>query len=131
MDGAGGTHATPVHLFVYGTLQPGEVRWQHLAAYVVGDGIATSVKGELYDTGLRYPAAMFVGSDTIAGRIYELSTTTRSDALAHLDHVEGAVRGLYHRVVVVTATGTSAWAYQCGDPELLVRRIAGGDWLQR
>ena len=121
----------PTHLFVYGTLRPGEVRWQHLEPYVHGEGVDTSVAGELYDTGLHYPAAMFGGEARILGRVYPLAPERMADALAHLDEVEGAVRGLYHRVVVATASGHDAWAYQCGDPALLVRRLHGGDWLQR
>ena len=117
------------HLFVYGTLRPGEVRWVHLAPFVVGDGVDTTVAGDVYDTGLDYPAAMFGGDGRIVGRVYEL--TRLDEALAHLDDVEGAVRGLYHRVVVRTDSGHDAWAYQCGDESLLVRHLPHGDWAQR
>ncbi len=122
---------TTHHLFVYGTLRPGEVRWQHLAPWVVGDGIDAVTAGDLYDTGLDYPAAMFGGDGRIMGRVYELAVDRLAAALHHLDEVEGAVRGLYHRITVVTDTGRTAWAYQCGDDALLVRRIEGGDWLSR
>lgn len=125
------SHHTPTHLFVYGTLRPGGVRWQHLAPFVVGDGVHTTTAGDVYDTGLEYPAAMFGGEQSIHGRVYELHPARVDDALAHLDEVEGAVRGLYHRVTVVTDSGHSAWAYQCGEAALLVRRIECGDWLQR
>ncbi|MCY7298266.1 MAG: gamma-glutamylcyclotransferase [Ilumatobacteraceae bacterium] len=118
-------------LFVYGTLRPGEVRWQHLAPFVVGDGRAASVTGELYDTGLDYPAAMCGGESRILGRVYRLDDGQLTAALAHLDEVESAVRGLYERVSVVTNDGETAWAYQCGEPALLRTRIEGGDWLQR
>jgi gamma-glutamylcyclotransferase (GGCT)/AIG2-like uncharacterized protein YtfP len=119
----------PRHLFVYGTLQPGESRWVHLERFVTGDGVPATVAGSLYDTGLGYPAARFGTDDTIVGRVYEL--VDHAAALAHLDDVEGAVRGLYHRVVVLTHTGTPAWAYECGDEALLARHLAGGDWRQR
>jgi gamma-glutamylcyclotransferase (GGCT)/AIG2-like uncharacterized protein YtfP len=122
---------TVVHLFVYGTLRPGEVRWQHLAPFVVGEGIDTAVAGALYDTGLDYPAAMFAEAGRILGRVYSLDAARLGDALAHLDEVESAVRGLYARVTVETESGHTAWAYQCGEPALLVTRIPGGDWLQR
>ena len=118
-------------LFVYGTLRPGEVRWQHLAPYVMGEGREASVAGELYDTGLEYPAAMFGGPSRIHGRVYPLDDAQLTDALAHLDEVESGVRGLYVRVRVITDDGEIAWAYQCGEPALLSRRIEGGDWLQR
>jgi gamma-glutamylcyclotransferase (GGCT)/AIG2-like uncharacterized protein YtfP len=120
-----------VHLFVYGTLRPGEVRWQHLAPFVVGDGIDTATGGALFDTGLDYPAAMFGDEGRILGRVYTLDAARLGDALAHLDDVESAVRGLYARVTVATESGHTAWAYQCGEPALLVSPIPGGDWLQR
>lgn len=138
--------ADPVrHLFVYGTLRPGEVRWHHLEPYVVGEGVDATVAGLLFDTGLEYPAAVFgdagdgvrpeathgAGAGLIRGRVYELSTARLDDALAHLDGVEGAVRGLYHRVRVPTSAGPMAWAYQCGDDALLRRHIESGDWQDR
>lgn len=125
--------AEPTHLFVYGTLRPGEVRWHHLQPYVAGDAVAvdTAAAGELYDTELDYPAAMFGGPGRILGRVYELRTDRLAEGLAHLDEVESAVRGGYRRVTVTTESGHTAWAYQCGEPALLVRRITSGDWLQR
>ena len=122
------------HLFVYGTLQPGESRWHELAKFVNGEGVRTTVAGRVYDTGQDYPAAKFSppsGADVIHGRVYEFDEAQRAAALARLDEVEGAVRGLYHRVVVQTAAGPLAWAYECGDDELLVRRLREGDWLTR
>ncbi len=118
-------------LFVYGTLRPGEVRWHHLAPYVAGEGRDASVAGELYDTGLDYPAALFGGESRILGRVYPLHDGQLIAALAHLDEVESAVRGLYARVSVVTTDGETAWAYQCGEPALLRTRIECGDWLRR
>ena len=96
---------------------------------MVGDGVDTSVAGDVYDTGLDYPAARFGGAGRINGRIYEL--TRLHEALAHLDQVEGAVAGLYRRVTVDTESGHTAWAYECGDDRLLVRHLSHGDWLQR
>lgn len=127
------TSPAPTHLFVYGTLRPGEVRWHHLEPYVVGDAVAvdTATAGELYDTELEYPAAMFDGSDRILGRVYELRADRMAEGLAHLDEVESAVRGGYRRVIVTTESGHTAWAYQCGEPALLVKRIISGDWLRR
>lgn len=116
-------------IFVYGTLRPGEVRWHHLAPFVGDDpGVDARVDGAVFDTGRGYPAARFEGPGTIVGRRFELLDPDL--ALAHLDEVEGAVAGLYHRVVVRTHDGTDAWAYECGDDSLLVQRIASGDWCQ-
>lgn len=122
------------HLFVYGTLQPGESRWHELAAFVNGEGVRTTVAGMVYDTGLDYPAARFSPDkpeDVIRGRVYEFDDMRREAALTRLDAVEGAERGLYQRVVVRTAAGPIAWAYECNDEELLVRRLPDGDWLLR
>jgi len=122
------------HLFVYGTLQPGESRWHELAAFVRGEGVRTTVPGTVYDTGLDYPAAKFTPraeGDVIRGRVYEFDESQIDAALARLDAVEGAERGMYQRVVVQTAAGPRAWAYECGDDDLLLRRLPDGDWLQR
>ncbi len=122
------------HLFVYGTLQPGESRWYELAKFVVDEGVRTTVPGMVYDTGLGYPAAKFTDAadgDVIQGRVYEFDEAQIAAALTRLDEVEGAVRGLYQRVVVRTAAGPAAWAYECGDDTLLVRRLPDGDWLLR
>lgn len=131
-EGAPGASAASLvsdHLFVYGTLRPGEVRWHYLSPFVVGQAVDTTVAGTVYDTGLDYPAARFGGPGRIVGRVYELSRV--EEALAQLDEVEGAVRGLYQRIRVLTDSGHVAWAYECGDDSLLVRRIESGDWAHR
>ncbi len=46
-------------LFVYGTLQPGAVRWHYLEPFVADAGTPDSVDGQLFDTGCGYPAAVF------------------------------------------------------------------------
>jgi gamma-glutamylcyclotransferase (GGCT)/AIG2-like uncharacterized protein YtfP len=90
------------------------------------------VNGSLFDTDRGYPAAVFTlpaANQMIRGRMYRLVRV--AEALALLDEVESAVDGLYSRVVVRTSSGEAAWAYECGDPALLVRPIPGGDWLHR
>lgn len=55
------------HVFVYGTLKPGEVRWPILAPFVMhptAGGGEASVCGKLFDTGYGWPAAVF---DSAAG----------------------------------------------------------------
>ena len=120
----------PHHLFVYGTLQPGEVRWSLLADWVADEGEPDSVPGELFDTGLSYPAALFNGRAIIHGRTYELRPETHDACLAHLDRVEGTVEGLYSRIVVTTSLGRVAWAYEYGSGLDLVP-IPSGDWSRR
>jgi gamma-glutamylcyclotransferase (GGCT)/AIG2-like uncharacterized protein YtfP len=120
-----------LHLFVYGTLRRGEVRWPHLAPLLAGPLRADSASGRLYDTGRGYPAAVFGATKgTITGETGLLRSDGLDDALALLDEIEGAVHDLYRRVVVTTASGVTAWAYEyVGRPDF--PRIESGDWLRR
>lgn len=117
------------HLFVYGTLRPGDVRWHVLAPFVVDAGWPDAVTGELFDTGLDYPAAVFSGQGTIRGQTFALLEASLGRALEVLDEVEGIVDGEYSRVVVRTFRGVDAWAYQSG-AGLELSPIPSGDWLQ-
>lgn len=118
------------HVFVYGTLRPGQQRWRFLQPFVTDDGHDDSVSGALYDTGHGYPAARFGGDSNIRGRVYSLQVDRLTQALELLDEVEGAVLNLFERVAVATQTGCNAWAYQIvGDTNMRV--IASGDWLSR
>lgn len=117
-----------VHLFVYGTLRPGDVRWSLLEPFVADQGQADSVAGRLFDTGLDYPAAVFGGEGRIVGRTYLLRADTLGDALAILDEEEDSVLGLYRRVELTTGSGVRAWAYEYGDG-LDLTPIKSGDWL--
>lgn len=116
------------HLFVYGTLRPGDVRWPVLAPFVLGDGRLDTVAGQLFDTGLDYPAAMFNGGGTIHGQTFVMREASASRALEVLDEVEGIVEGDYSRVVVRTGLGIDAWAYASGEG-LYLSPIDSGDWL--
>jgi gamma-glutamylcyclotransferase (GGCT)/AIG2-like uncharacterized protein YtfP len=117
------------HVFVYGTLRPGDVRWHLLAPFVVDDGWTDTVTGELFDTGLDYPAAVFNDRGTIRGHTFALLGTSIGRALDVLDEVEGIVDGEYSRVVVRTRRGVTAWAYASGDG-LDLTPIPSGDWFQ-
>jgi gamma-glutamylcyclotransferase (GGCT)/AIG2-like uncharacterized protein YtfP len=133
-DGASGESSTAAasigHLFVYGTLRPGDVRWDILAPFVADDGVDDIASGRLFDTGLDYPAALFGGGGTIIGRTYVLRSERIDDALAVLDEEEDTVVGLYHRVAITTGRGVRAWAYQYGDG-LTLTPIESGDWFAR
>lgn len=117
-------------LFAYGTLLPGEPRWQFLAPYVIDEGRPDTVHGTLFDTGEGYPAAEFGGHDLIHGRVFILRAERRDEALDVLDAVEGAVEGGYRRVLVTTTGGTEAWAYEYGGG-LTLTPITGGSWVDR
>ena len=118
------------HLFVYGTLQPGDARWPILAPYVADSGVADRVAGRVHDTGCGYPAAIFGTDGTIVGRTYQLRGELLDKALAVLDEEGSSVPGGYTRVTVTTSAGTVAWAYEYGGG-LALREIESGDWLKR
>jgi gamma-glutamylcyclotransferase (GGCT)/AIG2-like uncharacterized protein YtfP len=118
------------HLFVYGTLRPGDVRWPLLESYVTDEGVDDTASGDVFDTGLDYPAAVFGGAGTIRGRTYELRADRLDEALARLDEEEDTVAGLYRRVRLITGRGTVAWAYEYGTG-LELTPIPSGDWFDR
>ncbi|MEL6891525.1 MAG: gamma-glutamylcyclotransferase [Actinomycetota bacterium] len=142
------------HVFVYGTLLPGDVRFPMMRPFVVDDGWADTVRGRLFDTGLDYPALVLDDTDTdiggetlgaagssgvatpqtataplVIGRTFTLLAATIDEALDVLDEVEGVVGGRYRRVAVTTATGVAAWAYEYGG-DLELTWIESGDWLR-
>ena len=116
------------HLFVYGTLRPGQQRWPFLAPFVIDEGHETTVSGALYNTGNDYPAARFDRPGTIHGRVYPLHLDRLDEALMLLDEVEGAVIDLFRRVAITTSTGVDAWACEyCGETSFPA--IATGSWV--
>ena len=116
------------HVFVYGTLRPGDVRWHFLEPFVVDGGWSDSVGGRLFDTGLDYPAALFDTDGTIHGNTFALLEWSMQRALEVLDEVEGVVDGEYARQIVHTARGVDAWAY-AGGADLARTPIPSGDWF--
>jgi gamma-glutamylcyclotransferase (GGCT)/AIG2-like uncharacterized protein YtfP len=127
------------HVFVYGTLLPGDVRWRYLAAFATDEGQPDSVDGTLFDTGLDYPAAVFgLGAPaegkahgvagTILGRTFRIPLEVLEDCLAVLDVEEDIVGGRYRRISVTTHLGTEVWVYEYGDG-LDLAPIPSGDWL--
>lgn len=120
------------HVFVYGTLRPGDVRWQFLQPFVVDEGWTDSVDGRLFDTGLDYPAAIFDQradpGGRIVGRTYELHANSLDSCLDVLDREEDTVGGRYRRTVVTTGRGVAAYAYEYGS-ELDLTPIESGDWF--
>jgi gamma-glutamylcyclotransferase (GGCT)/AIG2-like uncharacterized protein YtfP len=121
------------HVFVYGTLRPGDVRWSFLEPFVTDGGIADSVEGSLFDTGEDYPAATFAGPTTgstvIHGRTFRIAENLLDECLAVLDVEEDTVAGRYHRVAITTRAGVDVWAYEYGFGMDLVP-IPSGDWFE-
>jgi gamma-glutamylcyclotransferase (GGCT)/AIG2-like uncharacterized protein YtfP len=117
------------HVFVYGTLRPGDVRWPILEPFVVDAGMVDTTDGSLFDTGLDYPAAVFETGGTIIGQTLALLEDSLDRALRVLDDVEDVVSGEYARVRVLTGLGVDAWAYAYGTGLDLVP-ITSGDWFR-
>jgi gamma-glutamylcyclotransferase (GGCT)/AIG2-like uncharacterized protein YtfP len=85
-------------LFVYGTLMPGHEAWPIVAPYAQAS-TDTTVRGNLYDTGAGYPAAVFSDDTlgTITGTAVTLHAARAAEALRTLDRYEGPE---YRRIVV-------------------------------
>jgi gamma-glutamylcyclotransferase (GGCT)/AIG2-like uncharacterized protein YtfP len=117
----------PPRLFVYGTLQPGRLRWPVLAPFATGHRSA-SVPGTLHDTGSGWPVAVFDDGDgDVPGVLVELDPDQLDAALALLDRIEGTVAGLLVRVVVTTTDGATAWAYHWPSATAGMRPISRWD----
>jgi gamma-glutamylcyclotransferase (GGCT)/AIG2-like uncharacterized protein YtfP len=103
----------PEAVFVYGTLKPGRSRWPALAPFIdrSTDPQETSVRGRLWDTAYGWPA-MTDGDGNVAGIVVPLDPARYPEALARLDQIEGVATGLFERVRVTTADGTSCWTYR-------------------
>lgn len=96
--------------FVYGTLKPGGLYWPR-----VSDTIAwyepAKVIGELYDTGLGYPAAIFSGDGIIDGFLLHAIPAKADQARRVIDEIEDEGNE-YRRVTVTTVSGVSAAGYE-------------------
>jgi gamma-glutamylcyclotransferase (GGCT)/AIG2-like uncharacterized protein YtfP len=118
----------PPRLFVYGTLQPGRLRWPLLEPFAIGS-VAASVPGVLYDSGNGWPLAVFGGDPPgeVPGVLVDLDPDRLGDALDLLDRIEGAVTDLLRRVVVTTTAEATAWAYHWPATTAGMRRITRWD----
>ncbi len=116
-------------LFVYGTLLQGEPRNHYLDDCKLIQSI--EIPGELYDTGMGYPAALFNenSKEIITGEIYTICVDTNKK-LIELDEVEGTRLGFYKRRSIYNKH--HFYFYESG--ELLngyirpVNRIKPGNW---
>ncbi|HEX2065150.1 MAG TPA: gamma-glutamylcyclotransferase family protein [Acidimicrobiales bacterium] len=98
------------HIFVYGTLMPGQPRWRLLQPYAASWEPATA-RGRLWDTGRGYPAVRFdPGGGPVPGSRVEVVPELASAAISAMDRVEGE-GVLFRRVEVATSSGP-ALAYE-------------------
>lgn len=114
---------------MYGTLQPGHLRWPFLEPFAVGHR-AAAVPGRLYDSGHGWPiATLGAGATEVPGVLVDLDPTRIDIALGLLDEVEAAATDLLARILVTTTTADEAWAYHAVAPapgmELIPR------WIER
>lgn len=106
----------PDRLFVYGTLQPGHLRWPFLEPFAV-EHRPSAVPGRLYDSGAGWPVATFgVGPAEVPGTLVDLDAERLEEALGLLDEVEAAATDLLTRITVTTTDGLAAWAYHSAAP---------------
>jgi gamma-glutamylcyclotransferase (GGCT)/AIG2-like uncharacterized protein YtfP len=104
-------------VFVYGTLQPGRLRWPYLEPFA-GRHRPACVRGRLYDSHRGWPAASFAddAATTVPGTLVELDPVRLDEALVVLDAVEAEATDLLARVLVFTTAGEEAWVYHCAAP---------------
>jgi gamma-glutamylcyclotransferase (GGCT)/AIG2-like uncharacterized protein YtfP len=99
-----------VAVFVYGTLKPGGFYYPRISQWVVYTADAM-VRGELFDTGLGYPAAVFGEADVVHGTLLYFAEATIHRALEIMDEIES--EGVeYRRVRVLTVDGVEAIGYE-------------------
>lgn len=135
------TVAVPVvrPVFVYGTLRPGQVNWEHRLAGRVVEARPGRLPGvALLDCG-PYPAAVErPGAPGVAGDLVWVDPGRWAETMRLLDDLEGYVPGapdnLYERALrpVDTHDGpVEAWVYLAGRDlaEAPIPEIPGGDWV--
>lgn len=97
-------------VFVYGTLKPGQPRWEDALepfAIRITDAV---VQGQLFNTGYGFPAAIFdsAAKTEFSGVVVDIELI--GEVLAILDQIEGEGH-LYERIVI-DIDGAPCWTYQ-------------------
>ena len=111
-------------LFVYGTLMPGQRRWNVLQSHAIITEPVTA-RGHLWDTGLGHPAARFDGTgDDIPGVLVRIRPDVIDYVIATLDRIEG--EGVLYRRVEVSTSGGSAISYEWLGPTDGLLPLSGG-----
>jgi len=115
--------ARTIPIFVYGTLKPGGVYHGRVSAWVVY-ALDASVRGEMYDTGLGYPAAVFGGNDVVPGVLLHVPADALDRVLEVMDEIEEEGKE-FRRVRVHTLDGIEAIAYEWMGPTERLRPLLG------
>lgn len=103
--------ASPMPVFVYGTLRPGESRWPSITA-LVDHHEPTSLQGHRFDTGYGFPALVLdhPQATDVDGWLLHPRQGTHHDLMRQLDLIEGHP-DLYARHLVRVDDGRLAWTY--------------------
>ncbi len=112
------------HVFVYGTLKPGQHRWPALAVFHAGERFAARAPGLLFDPGWGWPVAVFDPDRTeeVPGVVVEIRPGSVQEALGTLDDIEGVAAGLFRRILI-DVDGQHCWAYHWPGGTAAFRRI--------
>lgn len=117
-------------LFVYGTLKRGGKYHDYLgeAELVAEHAVA---KGEIYDTGLGYPAMDLNGKDEVQGEVYDIPEALWP-AIDYLEDYSGeAATDLFNKVKIeVEADGKTLQTvvYVATKKEQLKEKVESGNW---
>ena len=122
------------HLFVYGTLMSGEVRYEELTPYIESKEDA-NMRGILYD--LRSYPGVKVGEGIVHGELIKMNDV--ESCLNDMDLIEGfngyeTNNSLYERTIVPIHTNNGvhwAWTYVYSGHVEENNRIENGRWKQR
>lgn len=116
-------------LFVYGTLKRGGKYHTYLEEASLAAEHATA-KGELFDTGMGYPALSLAGNDDINGEVYDIPDVLWP-ALDFLEDCVGEETDLYEKKTIAVQTEggiVEAIVYVAKQNGLLKDKIASGIW---
>jgi gamma-glutamylcyclotransferase (GGCT)/AIG2-like uncharacterized protein YtfP len=102
--------ADTLPVFVYGTLMPHGLYWPRISDWILYWEDA-EVRGQVFDTGLGYPAAVFRGEAVVTGVLLHFRPDVLDRALDVIDEIEDEGHE-YRRIEVTTAGGQRAVAYE-------------------
>lgn len=128
------------YVFVYGTLKHGQSNWRWALSHEDYLGSKSTVDDFILgDIGFpfAFPRGLFNSEEAleelykpVMGDLFEVSS---EETLKKLDGLEGEGY-MYHRILTELTDGTSAWMYQCLNPNTIYRLSAcdtteEGEWV--